>query len=154
MRLSCAMRRRELVPTIAPSFRSRSLPPMMASLRIGALRNRGDGEAFGQFGREILHAVDGEIDAAVEQGFFDFFGEEAFAADLAAAGTSVILSPVVLMTSIRHSTPRAFQTFLDVVRLPERKLRAPGPDHQHKPSVTIHDCHEFRPGGLVEHRGA
>ena len=40
------------------------------------------------------------------------------------------------MISMRHSGPARFQTFPDVVRLPERKLRTPGPDHQHEPSVT------------------
>ena len=56
---------------------------MMASLRIGALRDRRDGQAFRQFGRKILHAVNREIDAAIEQRLFNFFGEDAFAAGLA-----------------------------------------------------------------------
>ena len=48
--------------------------------RIGPLRKGGDGEAFGQLGGQIFQAVDGKIDAFVEQGFLDLAGEEAFAA--------------------------------------------------------------------------
>ena len=50
--------------------------------RIFAFGNGGQHQAFGQFGGQILQAVDGEIGAAVEQRFFDFLGEETLGADL------------------------------------------------------------------------
>ena len=76
------MRRSELVPTVAPSFEIAQLAADDGVVGIGALRNGGDGEAFGKLGRKVLHAVNREIDAAVEQSFFDLLGEEALAADL------------------------------------------------------------------------
>ena len=95
-------------------------------IRIGAARDSRDGEAGRQVGWQVLHAVHGEVDAAVEQRFFDFLGEETFAADSVERGVENFvaggfddLDPAL--------GPARFQTFPDIVRLPERKLRAPGP---------------------------
>src|SRR6185437_6998113 len=75
-------------------------------------------------------------DAAVEQRFFDFACEQAFSANLVQRG-------------IGYSVARCFDHFdtgfetagvepvPDVVRLPHRKLRAPGPNDQHTHSVII-----------------
>ena len=50
--------------------------------RIFALGNGRQHQARGQFGGQIFQAVDRQVGAAVEQRFFDFLGEKAFAADL------------------------------------------------------------------------
>ena len=78
---SCAMRRSELVPTDRAEFQIAQLAADDGVARIGALRNGGDGQAFRQFGGQIFHAVNGEIDAPVEQRFFDFLREQTLAAD-------------------------------------------------------------------------
>jgi hypothetical protein len=43
-------------------------------------RDGGEGEARVEFGGEVLERVDGEVDAAFGQGFFDFLDEDALAA--------------------------------------------------------------------------
>ena len=50
-----------------------------------AFEGAGEDDAGGEFGFEVLEAVDGEVDAAVEEGFVDFLAEEAFAADVGEA---------------------------------------------------------------------
>jgi len=50
-----------------------------------AFEGAGEDDAGGEVGFEILEAVDGEIDTAVDLGFVDFFREEAFAADVGEA---------------------------------------------------------------------
>ena len=49
--------------------------------RIFAFGNRGDDEPGRSLGRKIFQAVHGKIDIARQQRIFDFFGEQAFAAD-------------------------------------------------------------------------
>ncbi len=49
--------------------------------RILARRNGSDFEIRRQLGRQILQAVDGEIDAAFGQGLFNFLREHALGAD-------------------------------------------------------------------------
>src|SRR5690606_14708286 len=46
-----------------------------------ALRHGGDGQTGGLFGGDVLHRVDGDVDAAVQQGFLDLLGEQGLAAD-------------------------------------------------------------------------
>jgi hypothetical protein len=55
--------------------------PYQGIPRVFARRHGGEDEAVGELGGEILERVDGEIGAAVEQGFLDFLGEEALGAD-------------------------------------------------------------------------
>ncbi len=98
---------------------------------LGALGDGGDGEPARELGGQVLHAVDGEIDAAVEQGFFDFFGEETFAADFVEG--SVLNFVAGSLDDFDAALGAAgFEALSDVVCLPERELRTPGPDHQHK----------------------
>jgi hypothetical protein len=47
-----------------------------------AFRDGGDGQAGGLFGRHVLHGMDGDVDAAVQQGLLDLLGEQGLAADL------------------------------------------------------------------------
>ena len=49
---------------------------------VGALGNGGEGELGGQFRREVFQAVNGEVDAAFFEGFFDFFDEDALAVEV------------------------------------------------------------------------
>ena len=100
-------------------------------MRIGALRYGGDGQTLGKLGGKVLHAVDREIDAPVEQGFFNFFGEQAFAADFVERDVENLVAGGFDDLDAAFGAAR-FQTFPDIVRLPERKLRASGPDDQHK----------------------
>ena len=46
-----------------------------------AFGDRGDGQTLGLFGGDVLHRVDGDIDAAVQQGLLDLLGEQGLAAD-------------------------------------------------------------------------
>ena len=46
-----------------------------------ALGDGGDGQAGRHLGRDVLHRVDGGVDAAVQQGFLDLLGEQRLAAD-------------------------------------------------------------------------
>ncbi|MNY10841.1 hypothetical protein D3C86_1438400 [compost metagenome] len=46
-----------------------------------AFGHGGDGQAGGLFGGDVLHRVDGDVDAAVEQGLLDLLGEQGLAAD-------------------------------------------------------------------------
>ena len=56
---------------------------------VGGVLARRDGsnpQAGGRNGRQVLEAVDGQIDPAVQQGVFDLAGEEAFVADFRKGG--------------------------------------------------------------------
>ena len=48
---------------------------------IPAFRNRGDGQTFGEFGGEILQAVDRKICFAAEEAGVEFLGEKPLVAD-------------------------------------------------------------------------
>ena len=50
--------------------------------RVFARQEAGQRHAVGQGSRQVLGRVDGEVDAAVEQGGIDFLGEQTFAAGL------------------------------------------------------------------------
>src|SRR6266436_3047429 len=47
-----------------------------------AAEDSGKGQAGGDFGRDVLDAVDGDVDRFFHQGVFEFLDENAFAADL------------------------------------------------------------------------
>src|SRR6267378_3900849 len=50
--------------------------------RVLPLRNGSKFDTGGKLKRDILHAVNSEIDAAIQERFVDFFREESLAADL------------------------------------------------------------------------
>ena len=75
-------RRSELVPILVPSRRSASEQPIKRIARLLAFRDRGDGQAGGQPGGHILHAVHGQVDRAAQKRLVDFLGEQALAAHL------------------------------------------------------------------------
>ena len=85
---------------------------------IGALRYGGNGETAGEFGGKVFHAVDREIDAPVEQRFFDFFGEDPLAADFVERDVQNLVAGGLDNLDPAFGAAR-FQTFPDVVRLPE-----------------------------------
>jgi hypothetical protein len=93
--------------------------------RIFALRNRRDGQAFGKLGRQILHAVDGQIDGPGQQRLFDFLGEHALGADL---GEGNIGDPVAggLDDFNFDVMPALLEQRFDVTGLPQGKLRSAG----------------------------
>ena len=68
--------------------------------------------------------MDSEIDAAIEQRFFNFFCEQSLAADLIQGHVENLVA-----LGVNDLNPRfhaaGFQTVFDVVCLPERQLRAP-----------------------------
>ena len=67
MALSCTARRALPVPMRAPAGRSASVAPVARDeriARIAALRHRRDHQAVGQRRRQVLHAVDGDVDLA------------------------------------------------------------------------------------------
>ncbi len=52
----------------------------------GAREDGGDGVALGELGGDVFEGVNGEVDGAVGEGEFEFFGEDAFVDDLVGAG--------------------------------------------------------------------
>ena len=97
---------RELVPTSAAAGRSAKLAADDRVARVFALGSGRDLQTSGNLRGHVFQAVDGEVGAAVEQRFFDLFGEQALGSDLLQRAVG-ILSPVVLMISMRHSCPSA-----------------------------------------------
>ena len=73
------------MPTRAPWRRVASVSPLAeikAIASVFAAANRGKAQARGHVGGNVFDAVHGEIDLFVEQSFFQFLDENAFAADL------------------------------------------------------------------------
>ena len=78
-RRNCAARRSELVPDLRARAADRPASADDGVARILALGNRRQHQPVGQFRRQILQAVHGEIGAAVEQRLFDLLREQPLA---------------------------------------------------------------------------
>jgi len=115
---------------------------------IGALGNGGDGEVGREFGGQVFEAVDGEIDAAFDEGLFDLFGEHAFGADL---GEGDLLQPVAGGADDLDGDFVALgaQGAGDVVRLPEGELRPARADADHEGFSGFADGSGLRIGSEV-----
>ena len=90
------------------------------------LRNGGEAEAFRQLCGHILQAVDGQVDFAVQQRGFNFFGEQSLAADLGQGDVQnfIAFGDDLLQTDF---TVRILflQTAFDVIALPEGQQAFP-----------------------------
>jgi hypothetical protein len=99
--------------------------------RVFALENGGKRDTRFQHRGEVLQAVHGDINRAIQQGPIDFLGEKSAAADLPQRhiGAGITLGADPHELNGRRTGLRPDQT-LDVTRLPQRQRRAAGPDAQ------------------------
>ena len=102
---------------------------------VGPFGDGSDYEAFGKLGGEVLQAVNREVNATVEQGVFNFFGEQALTAHFGKRDVKDLVSTGVDDFN-RAGQASTFEFGLDMIRLPERELRAARADNQHGFSVA------------------
>ena len=104
-----------------------------------AFGDGGDAQAFGLFGGDVLHRMDGDVDPAGQQGLLDLLGEQRLAADFQQAA---ILDAVAggddldqrnggLDLGLGH-VQGAADGALHHAGLGERQLGAPGADAERK----------------------
>ena len=130
---TCATRRSELVPTRAPCGSVSSEYPAPADervTRIDASRSRRDVEALGQLGGDVLHGVDAQVDRLGQQLDFELLGEQTLAAHLGQRHVEDLVPRGLDDLQLNRKAGDLFHQPLDVLRLPEGELAAPGPDHQ------------------------
>jgi hypothetical protein len=80
---SWAERRRLLVPTREPVFHQVKGLPASGDQHVAGLfplGDRTDAKSFGNIGGHVFHAVHCQVDASIQQGFFNLFDEQPFAA--------------------------------------------------------------------------
>src|SRR6266704_2635060 len=90
--------------------------------RIFALGDGGNLKLLGEFSWEIFKTVDGQIDAAVSEGFFNLFGEHSFCADFGEGDVGDLVTSGVDNFDF-YLMPIFAETSGDVIGLPERQLR-------------------------------
>src|SRR5215475_14045196 len=95
--------------------------------RILALGNGGDFESLGEFSGQVLQRMDGQIDFACGEGFFDFFGEHALRPDLGEGDVGDLVAGGVDDFDL-DLVPTGTQQSGYVVGLPESELRTAGAD--------------------------
>ena len=94
----------------------------------GPARGHGGDHEPGWRGRfEVFVAVHGEVDVAVEEGLFDFFGEEPLALHLVKADVLNLVSTRLKHHDL-HGGAAGLQEVTHVVGLPQRKVAAAGAD--------------------------
>ena len=114
----------------------------------------GDVQPGGGFGRHIFEGVDGDIDAAVEQGFFQFFGEVAAAFEFTerTVGDAVALGMDDLKVDME--TECGFELRNDVSGLGAGKFAAAGADDHGGDSlglsVFVHNIRVLSGGNVTE----
>src|SRR5215470_17969224 len=89
---------------------------------IFAFRDRTEVESFGKLKWDIFKAMDCNVDAAIEQRFIDFLGEEALAADIRQRHIENFIAGGFDRNELDvQARPTLFQFRLGPVRLPECK---------------------------------
>jgi hypothetical protein len=110
---------------------------------VGAFGDRGEGELGGELGGEVFEAVDGEVDAALFEGFFDFFDEDALAVEIGRRDEAGLLHAVAggaddfefdVVAGVAEGVE-------DVVGLPEGELRASAADADGVAGVVVLAAH-------------
>jgi len=104
-----------------------------------ALWHGGDGQTGRLFGGDVLHRVDGDVDAAVQQGFLDLLGEQGLAADFqqaaildaVAGGDDLDQGDKSFDLGIGHAE-RPADGALHHARLGQSQARTPGADAQER----------------------
>ena len=93
---------------------------------VGAAGDGGEGELGREGGGEILEGVDGEVDAAFGEGFFDLFDEDAFAVEPGGGDEAGLLHAVAGGADDLElgEVAAVAESVEDVVRLPESELGA------------------------------
>src|SRR5262245_47872287 len=85
-------------------------------------RNRSEVESFGKLKRDVFEAMDRNVDAAIEQCFIDFLGEESLAADIRQRHIENFIAGSFDGYELDvQARPTLFQFGLGPVRLPECK---------------------------------
>ena len=97
---------------------------------VGAGGDGGEGEALIERGGEVFERVDGEVDAAGGERFFDLLDEGALAVRARGDDEAGVLHAVASGADDFNfdGVARGAENGGDVVGLPERELRAPGAD--------------------------
>lgn len=112
---------------------------------VGALGDGGEGELRGQFGWKVFERVDGEVDPAFFEGFFDFFDEDAFAVEIRRRDEAGLLHAVAsgsddLELDVIACVAKSVE---DVIGLPEGKLGASGANADGILRVIVLATHDF-----------
>ena len=104
--------------------------------RIDTLGCGGETKGRGKFCGQILERVNGKIDAAFEEGVLDFLGEHSLGADFRERDIGDPVARSVYDFDL-NVVPLPPQEGSNVVRLPERELRAAGTDPQTQVLVPL-----------------
>jgi hypothetical protein len=110
---------------------------------VGALRDRGEGELRGELGGEVFEAVDGEVDAALFEGFLDLLDEDALAIEVWRRDEAGLLHAVAggaddFKFDVVASVAEGVE---DVVGLPKGELRASAADADGVAGVVVLAAH-------------
>src|SRR5581483_1108895 len=92
-------------------------------------RDGGEVERVGKPARDVLHAVDGEVDLAFHQRLFDLLHEEALAADLRQRDVQNFIAGRFDFFNFRPD-PFSPKLILDPLRLPEGEAASTASDDQ------------------------
>ena len=115
---------------------------------VGAFGDGGEGELRGEFGREVFEGVDGEVDAAFFEGFFDFLDEDAFAVEVWRRDEAGLLHAVAggaddfefdVVAGVAEGVE-------DVVGLPEGELGASAADADGVAGIVVLAAHSLKLG--------
>ena len=117
---------------------------------VGAFGDGGEGELWSQLCREVFERVDGEIDSAFFQCFFDLLDEDAFAVEIWGCYEAWLLQAVAggaddFEFDTIAGVPESVE---DVVGLPEGELRASAADADGVAGVVVLATHVFLGYGM------
>ena len=121
---------------IGQAFADQGIP------RVFARGDGGEDEVVREFRREILQAVDGEVGAAVEQGFLDLLGEEALGTDFSERDIRGLVAGGFDDFDAAFAA-QGGQLGLHPVGLPEGELRTAGCDDEGGGHVSPGDGRPF-----------
>ena len=112
---------------------------------VGALGNGGEGELRGELCREVFEGVNGEVDAALFEGFLNLFDEDAFAVEIGGRDEAGLLHAVAggaddLELDVVAGVAEGVE---DVVGLPEGELRASAADADGVAGVVVFAAHSL-----------
>jgi hypothetical protein len=90
--------------------------------------------------------VDGEVDAALFEGFFDFLDEDAFAVEIGGRDEAGLLHPVAGGADDFEldAIPGGAERFEDVVSLPEGELGASAADADGVMGIVVLAAHSLK----------
>jgi hypothetical protein len=128
---SWADRRRLLVPTRARFHQVKGLPAAGDQHVAGLFPpgDRTDAKSFGNIGGHVFHAVHCQVDASIQQGFFNLLDEQAFAANFGQGDIQDFVSTGFDDGQFDGDVRMVgADGIFDPVGLPQGQLAAPGAD--------------------------